>query len=114
MDGRPPVSKPEEADGMDTELSEEEQKRAQEEEAVKANIQGRWGPRIDGLKRGLANVWIAEMQFACRAEVRPQQRLRSLAADHVTTCRAWPLRAPCSQRCEDRPTGRVKSSPLPP
>lgn len=37
---------------------------------IRENITKKAAPRIDSLKRALANVWITEMRFARRAEVR--------------------------------------------
>lgn len=46
------------------------EKTVQEKEEVKVNITKRREPDVEAVKRLAANVWITEMRFARRAEVR--------------------------------------------
>lgn len=69
-----PVVESKNTNGMDQEagpeLTEEEQKRAKQEEELRANVTALYKPKIDELREAAASVWITEMRFARRTEVR--------------------------------------------
>ncbi|KAG0148416.1 hypothetical protein CROQUDRAFT_654918 [Cronartium quercuum f. sp. fusiforme G11] len=50
------------------ELTEEERKRAKQEEELRANVTSLYKPKIDELREAAASVWITEMRFARRTE----------------------------------------------
>lgn len=79
------------------ELTEEEEQRVKQEEELRTNVTSLYKPKLEELREAAASIWITEMRFARRTEVRSYDvSLRCLLPRSLFDC-LRKLRAPFSR-----------------